>query len=241
MSKLAVLYEPRIARARALLTDHPAVRTLLDPALSPAQLERFLIQFSAWGVQMTEPVDRWLMRSGKRCKELGLDEIGRTLEMHAKHERGHHLMMMEDTRALVDHWNRGHSRHLDAARLLDQPATANMRNYIKLHDDIVDSDRPFGQAAIGLEIEGMSATFGPKLIAQCKAILPVDALKGLSFIEEHAMLDVGHVGLLERLCERILTDHPEHAEYLAEMGSRSLEYYLGFFQDCLDVAARELS
>lgn len=234
-------YESALASARRLLEEAPATRAQLDPNIDPALLLRFLIQFSAWGVQMTESVEHWIRRAGERCMALGLDDVGRALVSHAKHEAGHHLMLMEDTKVLVRRWNTRSAIQLDADRLQRQRATPAMQRYIELHERTIASDMPFGQVAIELEIEGMSTTLGKAFIALCRKVLGPEVLDGLSFIREHVAIDVGHTAFNTRLMDRLLTSRPECAERLAEIGSEALRTYVEFFAECLGVATYDVS
>lgn len=238
-STLAKSYEPELSRARALLVEDATIRALLDPRIPPALLERFLIQFSAWGVQITRPVDGWIRRAGERCLQLGLDEIGRSLVAHSKHEKDHHLMLMDDTRLLVDRWNARRAPPLSAERLFLEPATEAMRAYVALHEDTITGDAPFGQVAIELEIEGMSVSFGPRLIAQCLRVLGPDVVSGLSFIREHVAIDVGHTAFNQRLMDRVLAIRPDAAGRLAAIGGEALRIYVRFFGECLAAARRD--
>jgi hypothetical protein len=232
-------YEPQLSKARDLLATDRAITTLLDPAIEPAVLERFLIQFSALGVQITEPVDGWIRRAGERCVEVGLVDLGKSLITHAKHEAGHHLMLVADTRLLVDRWNGRRSLPLSADALLAQAPTTAMRDYIALHEETIAGDMPYGQVAIELEIERMSTTFGPLLLAQCRRVLEPSMLDGLSFIKEHVAVDVGHTALNERLMDRLLCLRPDAADRMARIGAEALAIYVRFFGECLHVATSQ--
>lgn len=232
-------YTSGVAGARRTLEQDDAIVALLDPSLSPAVLERFLIQFSALGVQITQPVDGWIRRAGESCIALGLFDIGHSLVTHAKHEAGHHLMLIDDTRVLVGRWNERRTPQLSAEALLASPPTPAMQDYIRLHEQTIASDMPFGQVAIELEIERMSTTFGPKLMRQCAKVLAPELLTGLSFIKEHVEIDVGHTALNQRIMERLVALKPEAARRLGETGSEALRIYVRFFGECLAVARRE--
>ena len=240
-SVLQSRYIPAVRAARELLHSAPATHTQLDPDIDSALLLRFLIQFSAWAVQMTEPVEGWIRRAGERCQELGLPEIGRDLVLHATHEAGHHLMLVRDTHILVKRWNSRFAMQLDAAELLRQRATPAMRRYAALHERTIESDAPYGQVAIELEIEGMSTTLGNGFIQNCRSVLGSEALEGLSFIREHVAIDVGHTAFNTRLMERLLRLRPDAAEELAAIGSEALRTYVEFFAECLGVATYDWS
>jgi hypothetical protein len=230
-------YEWHVAPARGLLESEPSIVALLNPDIEPILLERFLIQFSAWGVQMTRPVEGWIRRAGERCTELGFNDLGRSLVIHSKHEAGHERMLMDDTRQLVEAWNNRRAPLLSADELMLQAPSPAIESYVRLHEDTIASDTPYAQVAIELEIERMSITFGPRLIAQCKRALEPEVLQGLSFIKEHVEVDVGHTALNQRLLERLLKLRPDAAIRLAAIGSEALRTYIRFFGECL-VAAR---
>ncbi|WP_293118340.1 hypothetical protein, partial [Moorena sp. SIO4G3] len=78
-----VFYESQLIPARSLLSQHPTIQTLLRPSLNLMIMLRFMIEFSAKAVQITQPVDTWIRRAGERCLELGLNDIGSTLIKHA--------------------------------------------------------------------------------------------------------------------------------------------------------------
>ncbi len=230
------LYEPHVADARRLLQDDPAIRAILNPRMAPVVLHRFLIEFSARGVEITRPVDGWIRRAGERCVEVGLEPLGKSLIKHSKHEAGHHLMLVEDTKKLVESWNEAHDPKLDADALLGRPPTPSMGAYVALHEDTIASDHPFAQVAIELEIEGMSVSFGPRLIEQCRRILGDRIVEGLSFIPEHVAVDVGHTALNQNMMERLLQQRPGDGELLAGVGSAALRAYVGLFGECLKAA-----
>jgi hypothetical protein len=240
-SSLRELYEPHVEGARRALVEDPAMVALLDPAIDPLVLERFLIQFCALGVQITSPVGGWIRRAGERCQELGLKEIGQLLVKHAEHEEGHHLMLMTDARLLVGRWNQRGNVRLDPDALMALPASPGMKAYIALHEDTIASDIPYGQVAIELEIERMSTTFGPKQLALCKLVLGASVLNGLSFIQEHVALDVGHTALNEKIMERLLGARPDAALRLADVGGRAIRAYVRFFGECLSTAQDEVA
>lgn len=234
-------YVPLVQAAREQLQTHPTVAALLSPDIDALVLERFLIQYSALGVQITEPVDGWISRAGGRTVDIGMKEIGEHLTKHAKHEAGHHLMLLDDTKHMVESWNgRGNNPKLDLTALLTQSCTQAMNAYIKLHEDVIASEQPFGQVAIELEIEGISVAFLPGFIENCKRVLGDDVLAGMSFLTEHAALDVGHTAFNERLMNRLLEQRPEAAARLAQIGSDALGIYIAFFGECLATAQAEV-
>ncbi|MCY1046969.1 hypothetical protein OV208_37035 [Corallococcus sp. bb12-1] len=234
-------YLPHVSDVRHVLASGPHVTTLLDEKVDPALLEGFLIQLCALGVYMTEPVDGWIRRAGEACtKVAGLEEVGRQLISHAKHEAGHHLMMVADTKSLVAGWNARRMPKLDAEQLLAQAPTPAMQEYRQIHEDTINGAMPGAQVAIEYEIENLSVVFAPRLIEQCKRVLGEEVMNSLTFIKEHVELDVGHTALNEVMLNKLLTSKPEHAVTIGKTGARALDIYLRFYGDCMEKAKRML-
>lgn len=234
------LYTPHVSAARSQLETDPGIRTLLDPAIDPVLLERYLITYNASGVHMTEPVEGWIRRAGERCIAVGLPKIGRSLVIHARHEAGHQLMMIADTRHLVARWNDRREPRLDAERLLAAPPLRTAREYIKLHEDTIAGPMPFGQVAIEFEIERLSLSILSMFVERWKHVLGPEIIRGLSFLEEHVELDVGHTQLNEKMMERLLKARPEAAPALGKIGSEALTVYIAFLNECLASARTAL-
>jgi hypothetical protein len=230
------LYEPLVEAARARFAGGEALATMLASDVAPERLELFFIHFCALGVQMTEPVDGWIRRAGDRCTALGLDDLGRSLVAHAKHEAGHHLMMIADTRKLVASWNERRRFQLDADELLGVSGSSGVRRYVALHEEVIAGNAPYGQLAIEYEIERLSVVSGPAVLGQCASVLGREALAGLSFLEEHVAVDVGHTKFNQVQLERLLAVHPEFAQGLGDAGSRALDAYAAFLADCVALA-----
>ncbi|MFP2923867.1 hypothetical protein ACLESO_01370 [Pyxidicoccus sp. 3LG] len=233
MSLMKTQYLPHVLETRARLDTEPVVRALLAPDISPALLERFLIEWSARGAYMTEPVEGWIRGAGERCVALGQEKLGRALITHAKHEAGHHLMTIEDARVLVRRWNARHAQQLDADALVAQAPTEAMRQYRQVHDEAITGDLPLGQAAIEYEVGYLAVELVPRILAHVKKVLGQDTLEQLSFLKEHAEVDVGHTALNERMMEELLKTRPEEGARLAAFGARGLDCYLRFLGDCL--------
>jgi Iron-containing redox enzyme len=237
MATLSELYEARIRLDRRAAASHPSLGTLLDPAIDPILMERFLIEYCAWGVQITEPVEGWIRRAGERCVAIGLDAVGKGLIAHARHEAGHHLLFIHDTRALVQRWNASRPGALDAEALMARPPTPAMIAYINLHERNIESDTPFAQIAIEYEVEALSVSALPALLQQFARVLGADVLEGLSFLTSHAELDVGHTSQNRRLLNALLEARPDALDTLVEAGSGALSAYVDFLGECVSAAS----
>jgi hypothetical protein len=227
-------YDALVAPTRARVAANPLIGELLAPDLDPARLHLFLMKWSGFGVQMTRPVEGWIRRAGERCQALGFPELGRNLVKHAKQEAGHDELLVQDLRWLVEQWNRRGRSQVSSEQFLDVPTTAAMRRYIDLHEVVIAGREPFAQIAIEYEIEALSTTLGPRFLAQCLRLLGSEARQGLSFLDEHVTLDVGHTAFNRRQLQKLLEQHPHTASILGITGSLALQAYLDFFADCLE-------
>jgi hypothetical protein len=232
---VATFYEPHVVPARVHLKSR-VTSSLLDPNMDPARLELFLIHYCARAVQMTEPVEGWILRAGTRCEELGFGQLGKALKTHARHEANHHLMLLQDVRRLVEDWNQGNRDRLDVAALLDVPPTAAIRAYVRLHEDVIAGDAPFCQLAIEYEVEGLSVSLGPDLMRQCARLLGPAVLRKLSFLAEHVAIDVGHTKFNHAELDKLLARDSKMALPLARSGVAALEAYGAFLAECFDCA-----
>lgn len=236
MELLKKLYEPYAQLARGRLESDAALRRLLEPTLQPIVLERFLIEWMARATYMTEPVDGWIRRTGQRCVEQGLEKLGQSLITHAKSETGHHLMTIDDARALVDYWNARHEPRLRLEELLAQAPFESMKEYRRLHDDTIEGPHPVGQVAIEREVGFLAVEYVPRVMEQVEKVLGRDVADKLTFLAEHTAVDVGHTMLNEKMLEEAIQRSPEHALHYAETGARALTTYIRFMGDCLHVA-----
>ncbi|MEM7337841.1 MAG: hypothetical protein AAF467_04275 [Actinomycetota bacterium] len=230
-------YEPLVAAARARFTESAVVGAVTAGTGDRARMDRFLIWYCALGTQMTAPVEGWIARAGRRCVELGWEELGAALVRHAAHEAGHDALMASDTRALVTRWNRDERAALDAAALLAAPPTEGITQYIDLHEQTIAGTAPYAQIAIEYEIERLSVTVGPQVMATVAAVCGADRVALLTFLDHHIELDAGHTVFNRHQLARLLGDHPDAAPTLAAAGSAALDAYLQFLTDCWIAAA----
>lgn len=229
------LYTPHLLAARARF-ETGAGRLLIDPQIDPTLFELFLVSYCSRGVRMTEPVEGWIHRAGARCRQVGLEKLGVALQKHAEHEANHHLMMIADTRELVSRWNKKHAHKLNADELFAVPVSRAVKDYVKLHEDVIASEAPYGQLAIEFEIERISVTLGPPLMQQCEKLLGRDINGALSFLVEHVEIDQGHTKFNERQLDKLLAEHRDFAGPLARTGAQALDIYDAFLHECLTAA-----
>ncbi len=230
------IYESQIENARLRFAQNSDFAEIFSPDIDPTVLELYLIYFNAYGVAMTDAVEDWISRAGDRCLQLGYQELGQLLSNHARHEAGHHLMMIKDTHSLVSRWNAHHTPQLNAEWFLSLPMADSTQLYRQLHEDVIASDTPFTQVAIEYEIEMLSVRYGPQLINQCQKVLGSTIDQDLTFIKEHVSVDIGHTQLNAKLLKNFLQKHPEHVSVLVEVGGQALDAYAGFLNHCLRCA-----
>jgi hypothetical protein len=226
-------YEASLENARVEFSRNAAIVALFDGPIESDRLTAFLIHFCSIGVAMTEPVASWITRAGQRCSEIGLNDLGRALRVHACQEDGHHILMQRDTDALVARWNRNHTLHLDASHLISLKDLDGVREYKQLHEDTITGDAPYGQLAIEYEIERLSVIYGPRLLDVCARTLGSEVLDGLSFLKDHVELDVAHTRFNQSQLSRLMAEHPTFLSGLVAAGSGALAAYGRFLADCL--------
>ena len=226
-------YESEIQSARMRFEQNSGMIEILSPDVDPIVLELYFLYFNSLGVPMTDAVEDWICRAGKRCQELEFTNVGNMLIKHAEQEANHHLMMIEDTRTLVKGWNARQMTKLDAEKFLALPLTKSTKAYRQLHEDVIASHAPFAQVAIEYEIEGLSVRHGSKVIEQAKKILGANITDNLSFMEEHVQIDVGHTQFNAKLLKNLLNKYPESLNALVKIGGDALDTYAGFLNHCL--------
>jgi len=230
-------YEKNIAPARERLANSRAVRTLLSRG--EAQFfHSFLLYFCSLGVRMTEPVEGWIRGAAERCAGLGLTTISRVLAAHALAERGHHLMMIADVRALADLWNRHYQPWADPDALLKQAPSAGVACYCKVHEDNLTGATPYAQVAIEYEIEMLPLRFGEAFITRCAEILGRDIASCLSFVTSHIQLDEAHTKTNAWAMAEVCREIPASVPVLAAAGAAVLDAYTEYLDDCVRLAER---
>ena len=204
-----------------------------------AFLEAFLLYFSVLGSRMTEPVESWLLSASERCAALGLADLAKALNSHARAEAGHHLMMVADARSLAARRLASGLRQIDVEALLQQAPAGGSLRYVKAHEAALQGAEPYAQVAIEYEIEMLPILYGDILVRHCVAILGSDILSCLSFVTEHIVLDAAHTQFNARLLERLLHSVPQAMPALVNAGTEILEAYAEFLEDCVKLAERD--
>jgi hypothetical protein len=227
-------YTRAIEPARQRFADDPFVRAVFSGELERPTFLATLLYFNALGVPMTEPVQRWIHKSGVRCKEIGLIAIGRALEKSAKLEADHHLMMITDAHYLVGEWNREFPDfQLRAEALLATPQTRGVDWYRAIHEEYLAGPTPYVQIAFMQEIERLAEAYGARFVESTKRVLGPDAAEGLSFIHFHIKNDVGHAALSHKLLDDVLAERPDSLGELVATGEKAIASYRLFLEDAV--------
>ncbi len=224
-------YEREISLAR---TNFSRKILELSKEKDPRNLMIFWLNFSSLGIAMTEFVEDWIRRAGQKTKDLGYEHLGVKLIKHATHERNHHLMMIADTHKLTEIWNQEYAPPaLQANQLMSRKPMASTLAYQKLHEDCIKSENPFGQIAIEYEIENLSIVHGPGILKNSTESLGKDIQSCLTFVFDHVEIDQAHtVYNREAMCE-FLDEFPTAVNDLVAIGSKALDIYGSFLNDCL--------
>ncbi|MBS0359289.1 MAG: hypothetical protein JSS53_08480 [Proteobacteria bacterium] len=208
---------------------------ILVPFLSltdEKQLLHFWICYCSDGVGMTQPVEMWIKKAGERCIDLGYTVLGNQLIKHAIHEANHDKMMVEDTKNLVDIWNKKYESKVTAEDFLSAPLKSSVISYQALHENTIKSDAPYGQIAIEYEIERLSATIGLQVLQHSGKVLGEEILSSLSFLTDHSRIDVAHTEYNKKALSQFLISSPETLDNLIISGKNALKTYGAFVREC---------
>lgn len=221
-------YERQIKPYRDAFGARASIATLTSGVAIPDDLlHLFMVHYSAFGISMTRPVEEWIRRAGVKCQKIGLSSLGKALVKHARHEAGHHRLMIADLWTLADAWNDSHKAKIDPITLSRCNLPSSVIRYQKLHERVIGGEAPYTQIALEYEIEALSVRYGPALLATA------GGKEGSSFLKEHIAIDGGHTKFNRTQISRLLVANPEFLEPLVAIGAEALELYGAFIDDCV--------
>lgn len=232
-------YEAELKDSRQRFIDDPAISPLFSPECEDRLFARWMLRYNAHGIHMTHDVERWISSAGERCGELGMDQLEKALKAHSRAEAGHDRMMVADTHAIANWWRERYGEPVDADGLLARPPLATAAFYARFHEQVIAGPTPFAQLAIEYEIERLSVTIGPVLLATCERVFHPDA-SCYSFLAEHVELDAGHTAFNQRQLGGVLAASPGALSTMIETGKAALASYAAFMAECLDLARGDL-
>jgi hypothetical protein len=231
------LYETRLLPFRDAFSRRASLTLLDNAGQDPSLLHLFLIHYVAFGIEMTRPVEDWIHRAGRQCRDTGFTQLGDSLIAHARHEAGHHKLMIADLEVLTRQWNMRHAASpIDPVSLLQGNPPTSVRRYRELHESIIAGDTAYTQIALEYEIESLSLIYGAKLVSAADGVLNDGALDGLTFLREHVALDVAHTQFNRREIMKLLAEYPGCLEALVDTAARALDACGQFVDDCVGAA-----
>lgn len=230
-------YEAALDHARREFDTADAVRFGFgDEKVDAADYAFFMLYFCGVGYQMTKNVENWIRRAGERCTAIGLSALGRNLVSHSKHEAGHEILMANDARYFAARCRVDYGSTIEFENILSLSSLPGVQAYIDLHENVIAGTTPQAQVAIEYEIEMLSVRHGPSFIAKTLEVLGPSAKNGLSFVNDHVELDVGHTNFNRRQMAALLQEAPQSYAALCTAGQEALRAYGMFLRDCLILA-----
>jgi hypothetical protein len=226
------LYEAALEPARARLEQGRALESVLAGS-DAAKFARFMIFVSAFGLGMTEPVPQWIRRAGERSSELGFTELGRALVARARHEGEHYKLMLRDLDKLTDFYAAEYGPGaFDVDALLAEPYPPGVESYRRLREELIAGSAPFAELAVDYELEALSVRVGPRLLDRVGRLLGTRLLEALSLVDEQALVDARHTRFNQNELVRLLSQDARVARPLVQAGTRALDAYGAFLDDC---------
>ncbi|NEY32558.1 hypothetical protein GTU99_10205 [Streptomyces sp. PRKS01-65] len=241
MTSVLDRYEARAEAARKKFAEHPAVLALGSPRIEAPLFLQWYYRYCLHGVHVTRDMERIISTAGTRSQAIGDHSVGEGLVRHARGETGHDRLMVDDARAgaetLADHGG----LVLDTEDLLaNAPALDSAVRYASLFEELSGGETPVCTVAALYEMEQLSAGIAIGLVANCKRAMGEDPAR-FSFLDEHVVVDTGHIALDRRMLETALTDHPDLLDAMVDAGGEVLASYAEFMGECLELARGDLT
>lgn len=230
-------YQEKCEAARSEFASRKVVKELFEEGLEPRLLKLFMIYWSALSAGISEPIPQYFKRASERCEEKGLVDMARFFYKHAGEEDGHDNWATEDVKKLVEAWNQEvPSFQLDSKELLAKRMSPAVKRYHALHERVIESNSPWDELAIAVEIELISTTYGPILLEDWIESMGQDSLPSISFLHEHVTADVGHTETNFEVVHNLLAQHPEFVSSLVVTARDALISYADFLEDAMHYA-----
>ncbi len=228
----------QLAPARQRLAEHEAARALLDPAVDPALVLGFMIQFAALSVQLQEPAEQYLVAASQRCEEIGERRLASSLLRLAADAIEHYRLLADDARILALDWNARRWPELDLTSLLTQPPTASMRRISGLHTRILTGDEPWTELALVCEIQAQIASLVPGFVAHAERKLGPSIRAGMRSLDSIAL--AGRSGRARATMALLLAEEPGRKPMIVRISEQMLACCGEFLDECM-VAAVNLA
>jgi hypothetical protein len=231
-------YEKLLRPARERFASSAGIRGMIDPETGAQTMAAFLIHFSAFGIPITEPVERWILRAGESCAALGLGEIARSLRTHAKAEAGHQQYHTNDFSRLISFWNDRWTPPANPTAILAHGLTRGGERYRRLHEDNINGSTPYCQFAIEYEIERLPVQYGSDFVGNCVRLLGEEILSCMSFVTSHVEFDVGHTKFNSHFLGNMIFEDPSRLAPLAAAGEAALDAFSEHLDECWKLAVQ---
>jgi len=229
-------YEKLMGPARERFASSAGIRGMIDPETGARTMTVFLIHFSALGIPITEPVERWILGAAEGCSALGLGDIARSLQKHAKAEAGHQQYHINDFSRLISFWNARWSPPANPAAILAHEVTRGGERYCRLHEDNIAGTTPYCQFAIEYEIERLPVQYGSQFVGNCVRLLGQEILSCMSFVTSHVEFDVGHTKFNSHFLGNLILEDPSRLAPLAAAGAAALDAFSEHLDECWELA-----
>lgn len=228
-------YHALIQPARERFAASSGIRGMTSPNADARTMAAFLLHFSALSVAITEPVEGWIRRAAERCSAVGLPDLGKALQTHAKAESGHHQYHIDDFAATVDFWNARWSPPVRSDRIAAIGLTRGGRRYRAIHEANIAGDTPYCQLAIEYEIELLPVELGPAFLRNCTRALGPEIQRCLSFVASHVEFDVGHTCFNAHVLGDLITGDPNRLGPLVAAGTAVLDAFAAHLTECWEL------
>jgi len=225
-------YEKLMLPAWERFASSSGIRGMIDAETGARTMMAFLVHFSALGIPITEPVERWILRAAESCSILGLGKIARSLHKHSKAEAGHDQYHMNDFNRLISFWNDRWSPPANPTAILAHGLTRGGGRYCRLHEDNIAGSTPYCQFAIEYEIEQLPVQYGAKFVGNCVRLLGQEILGCMSFVTSHVEFDVGHTKFNSHFLANMILEDPSRLAPLAAAGAAALDAFSEHLDEC---------
>jgi hypothetical protein len=228
-------YSTLLQAARQRFAASRGVQAITSPDIDGRAMAAFLLHFSALSIPITEPVEGWIRRAGERCIEVGMPEVGRALQRHAKAEAGHHQYHIDDFAAMTSLWNSTWSPAVRSDDIAGIGVTRGGARYCQIHEENIQGNEPFCQLAIEYEIELLPVEFGPRFVQNCVRVLGPNILTCMTFVTSHVEFDVGHTKFNAHVLAGLIAEDQRRLPALAAAGSAALQAFSDHLTECWDL------
>lgn len=241
MTSVLDQYEARARAARKEFAEHPAILTLGTPQIETPLFLQWHYRYCLHGVHVTRDMERVIYTAGTRSQATGDHTVGEGLVSHAHGETGHDRLMADDARSGTEILADNGGLVLDTEDILtNAPALVSAVRYNALFEELSGGETPVCTVAALYEMEQLSAGIAIDLVANCRRTMGEDPAR-FSFLDEHVVVDVGHIALDRRMLDIALTDHPHLLDAMVDAGGEVLASYAEFMGECLELARGDLA